>query len=104
MGWRHYPDAGARQGASIRHGEAGMRQSTAHTNPICWSLAAILTGLLLGAPGASATPQEEHQGSQILRELESGKLKCSEAGAADFELVGEHAMGRMFGSPSQHEA
>jgi len=81
-----------------------MRQSTAHTNPICWSLAAILTGLLLGAPGASATPQEEHQGSQILRELESGKLKCSEAGAADFELVGEHAMGRMFGSPSQHEA
>jgi uncharacterized membrane protein len=39
-----------------------------------------------------------------VRELESGKLKCSDASAADFELVGEYVMGRMFGSPSQHEA
>lgn len=69
-----------------------------------WSLAAVLIGVLLGAPAASATPQEEKQGSQILSELESGKLKCSEASASDFELVGEYAMGRMFGSPSQHEA
>jgi Predicted membrane protein (DUF2078). len=69
-----------------------------------WSLAAILISVFLSAPVASATPQEERQGSQILRELESGKLKCSEAGAADFELVGEYAMGRMFGSPSQHQA
>jgi uncharacterized membrane protein len=81
-----------------------MRQSTAHTKPICWSLAAVLIGVLLGAPTASATPQEEHQGSRILRELESGRLHCSEAGAADFELVGEYAMGRMFGSPGRHEA
>jgi uncharacterized membrane protein len=59
----------------------------------------------LGSPRiASATPQEEQQGSQILRELESGKLKCGDASADDFELVGEYAMGRMFGSPSQHEA
>lgn len=69
-----------------------------------WSLAAVLIGVLLSAPAASATPQEEQQGSQILSELESGKLKCSEASASDFELVGEYAMGRMFGSPSQHEA
>lgn len=69
-----------------------------------WSLAAVLIGVLLSAPAASATPQEEKQGSQILSELESGKLKCSEARATDFELVGEYTMGRMFGSPSQHEA
>ena len=69
-----------------------------------WSLAAIIISVFLGAPVASATPQEERQGSQILRELESGKLQCSDASASDFELVGEYAMGRMFGSPSQHEA
>lgn len=68
-----------------------------------WWLAAVLIGILLSAPAASATPQEERRGSQILRELESGKLKCSEAGASDFELVGEYAMGRMFGSPGRHD-
>jgi putative oligomerization/nucleic acid binding protein len=81
-----------------------MSQSTAHTKPIYWSLAAIFISVFLIAPSASATPQEERQGSQILSELESGKLKCGEASASDFELVGEYAMGRMFGSPSQHEA
>jgi hypothetical protein len=81
-----------------------MSQSTAHTKPICWSLAAILICVLLSAPAANATPQEEQQGSQILSELESEKLECGEASASDFELVGEYAMGRMFGSPSQHEA
>jgi hypothetical protein len=63
-----------------------------------------LTVTLAGAGVASATPQEERQGSQILSELESGNLECSEASPSDFELVGEYAMGRMFGSPSQHEA
>ncbi|HWP33301.1 MAG TPA: SHOCT domain-containing protein [Solirubrobacterales bacterium] len=63
-----------------------------------------LTATLAGAGVASANPQEEKQGSQILGELESGKLECGEASPADFELVGEYAMGRMFGSPSQHEA
>jgi hypothetical protein len=63
-----------------------------------------LTATLTGAGVASATPREEKQGSQILGELESGKLECGEASPADFELVGEYAMGRMFGSPSQHEA
>lgn len=68
------------------------------------TLLAVFVTLLLAAPPASATPQEEQQGSRILRELESGKLKCSDASASDFELVGEYAMGRMFGSPAQHEA
>jgi uncharacterized membrane protein len=66
----------------------------------CFALSAVLAS----APAASATPQEERQGLQILSELESGKLKCGEASASDFELVGEYAMGRMFGSPNQHEA
>jgi hypothetical protein len=80
-----------------------MSQGT-HTKPIYWSLAAILVSVLLVAPSANATPREEQQGSQILSELEGGKLECSEANPSDFELVGEYAMGRMFGSPSQHEA
>lgn len=67
-------------------------------------LSAVLVVLLLAAPLASATPQEEQQGSRILQELESGQLKCNDASAADFELVGEYAMGRMFGSSAQHEA
>ena len=81
-----------------------MGQGTAHTKPIYRSLAAILVSVFLIAPSANATPQEERQGSQILGELESGKLECGEADPSDFELVGEYAMGRMFGSPSQHEA
>jgi hypothetical protein len=69
------------------------------------AIACLALAAAVASPGiASATPQEEQQGSQILRELESGKLKCGDASAADFELVGEYAMGRMFGSPSQHEA
>ena len=59
---------------------------------------------LLAASSASATPQEEQHGSRILQELASGQLKCSDASASDFELVGEYAMGRMFGSSAQHEA
>jgi hypothetical protein len=53
-----------------------------------------LIATLAGAEVASATPQEEAQGSQALSELESGTLKCNEASASDFELVGEYAMGR----------
>lgn len=64
----------------------------------------VFVTALVPAGLASATPQEEQQGSRILGELESGKLKCGDAGPADFELVGEYAMGRMFGSPAQHEA
>lgn len=69
-----------------------------------FALGATLIGLLLCAPLASATPQEEQQGSRLLQELESGKLECSDASTSDFELVGEYAMGRMFDSPAQHEA
>jgi hypothetical protein len=65
---------------------------------------AAISMLILAASPVSATPQEERQGSRLLRELESGQLECRGASAADFELVGEYAMGRMFGSPAQHEA
>lgn len=68
-------------------------------------LATIVIGaFLIGGPAAHATPQEEAQGSQILRELESGKLKCGAVSASEFELVGEYAMGRRFASPAEHEA
>lgn len=64
----------------------------------------VFATALVPAGLASATPHEERQGSQILKQLESGRLECSDASASDFELVGEYAMGRMFGSPAQHEA
>ncbi|HET9152512.1 MAG TPA: SHOCT domain-containing protein [Solirubrobacterales bacterium] len=57
---------------------------------------AVVSALVLAASPAGATPQEEQQGSRLLQELEAGQLKCSDAAAADFELVGEYAMGRRF--------
>lgn len=59
---------------------------------------------LTATPALASTAQEEQQGSQILGELERGKLECSAASADDFELVGDYAMGRMLGSTSGHEA
>jgi Short C-terminal domain len=80
------------------------RRATARL-PVLAAFACLALATSLVPSGlASATPQEERQGSQILKELEAGALKCSEATASDFELVGEYAMGRMFGSPAQHEA
>ena len=68
------------------------------------TLPAVFVALLLSAPFAGATPREEQQGSRVVEELRSGKLKCSDASASDFELVGEYVMGRMLGSSAQHEA
>lgn len=81
-----------------------LRRNRAPRSKSAWSSIAVVIGLLVCAPLAGATPREERQGSQILQKLESGRLECSDAGASDFELVGEYAMGRMFGSPAQHEA
>jgi Short C-terminal domain len=52
----------------------------------------------------ASTAQEEARGAKLVREIESGKLRCEQAGGDDFELIGEYAMGRMFASPEQHEA
>lgn len=73
---------------------------------IFWLAAVATAGILaLTATMASASiVQEEQQGSQVLRELERGKLQCKDAGAAEFETVGEYVMGRMLGSASAHEA
>lgn len=66
----------------------------------------LLTSVpLLTSVAASAAPaQVERQGSQVVRELESGKLRCGEASADDFERVGEYVMGRMLGPGSDHAA
>lgn len=82
-----------------------MRWSRAKPRFLTATVACLALTAALASPAvAGATPREEARGSQILDELESGKLRCGEASAADFELVGEYAMGRMFGSPAQHEA
>jgi hypothetical protein len=82
-----------------------MRCGGAKPRSLAAAIACLALTAALSSPGiASGAPREEQQGSQILRELESGKLRCGDASPAEFELVGEYAMGRMFGSPAHHEA
>jgi hypothetical protein len=81
-----------------------MRRATARLPLLAAFACLALATSLVPAGVAGATPREERRGSRILNELEAGTLKCGEASASDFELVGEYAMGRMFGSPAQHEA
>ena len=82
-----------------------MRRATAKPLALVVAFACLVFATSLVPAGlAGATPQEERQGSQILKELEGGALKCSDASASDYDLVGEYAMGRMFGPPAQHEA
>lgn len=82
-----------------------MHRATAKPPALAAAFACLVFATALVPAGlASATPHEERQGSLILKELEGGALKCSDASASDFELVGEYAMGRMFGSPARHEA
>lgn len=69
-------------------------------------LIAILTGALMGI-GASAvwaSASEEHQGEALLHQVQSGQLPCAKVTPAQFELIGEYAMGRMVGSTAAHEA
>lgn len=70
-----------------------------------WLLGVVTVFIALAAaPVANASVEEEQQGARVLRELNNGALKCGEANASDFELVGEYVMGRMLGSPQAHES
>jgi hypothetical protein len=81
------------------------RRGKAKPGPWTATIAWLALSAALVSPGvAGATPQEEQRGSKILRELESGELRCDDARPADFELVGEYAMGRVLGSPARHGA
>jgi hypothetical protein len=67
----------------------------------------VLAATLLAVTTATAfasTSEEEQQGSEILRELESGQVQCGHLSGEDFDRVGDYVMGRMLGSPSSHEA
>lgn len=71
------------------------------------ALALLAAGCLLLTllPGsARATPQEEARGAELLRQIEAGQRECANLSAAEFELIGKYAMGRMFATPRQHEA
>lgn len=60
---------------------------------------------LLALPAlASPVAREEAEGASVLREVERGDRSCSQLSAADFDHVGEYAMGRALGSPALHEA
>jgi hypothetical protein len=71
---------------------------------------ALALGLLVGtgfAPIAGATPSladEEQQGDGLVESIRSGQQRCADLSAADFELIGEHAMGSYLGITTTHEA
>ncbi len=69
------------------------------------ALAALCAAILaLAAVPAAATPAEEQQGRELVESLRAGDLSCSDLSPAQFELVGEYAMGRYFDDPGRHEA
>ena len=74
------------------------------------ALLALAAGLSLGvavAPAMGAAPnlsQEEARGEAIAESLRAGRTPCGEISAAEFELVGESAMGRYLGSETAHAA
>lgn len=74
------------------------------TWPWLLGLAIVVGALNPPSLAGASVGQEEQAGSQVLRELESGKLRCAEASGSDFDHIGEYVMGRMFDSPQGHEA
>lgn len=55
------------------------------------------------APAYGEVADEQREGQQILRLVESGDRHCADLSDADFERVGEYVMGRMAGSTRAHE-
>jgi hypothetical protein len=75
------------------------------TRVVLWAALFTVSSLTLAVSAARAsTAQEEHQGAEVLRELEAGNVQCAKLSDEDFEHVGDYAMGRMLGSTSRHEA
>jgi hypothetical protein len=64
---------------------------------------ASLLAMVLTA-SATGTPNEESQGRHLAESLRSGETRCADLSAADFELIGEYAMGRYLGNPQVHAA
>ena len=73
-----------------------------------WTLAVLVCSAAMLALGASVAAAsiagEEREGAVLLAAVESGERECASLEAADFELIGDYAMGRMVGSTSAHES
>ncbi len=67
--------------------------------------AAIALSLCVAAaPAAASTGSEERQGAALVKMLNSGKRSCKSLAPADFERIGEYAMGLNFIGSDQHAA
>ena len=59
--------------------------------------------LLVGVPVAAADSTET-RGQALLQAVDGGQRSCTDLTPADFEAIGEFAMGRMLGSAQAHES
>ncbi|HEX8751937.1 MAG TPA: hypothetical protein VF731_00850 [Solirubrobacterales bacterium] len=67
-------------------------------------VAALALVLSPALPASAAIAREEADGARVLKQIESGELRCGTVSATQFDHVGEYAMGRALGSPARHEA
>ena len=75
------------------------------TRPTLAVLALALIWPALGAATAlAAGSAEEQRGADLLTAVERGETDCAELDSADFDAIGEFAMGRMLGGSQAHEA
>lgn len=81
-----------------------MKEQGAYRNFWLLGLATVFVTLAAAPVASASVEKEEQQGARVLSELNAGSLRCSEAGASEFEHVGEYVMGRMMGSPEAHES
>lgn len=71
------------------------------------ALAAALTLCISSPPASVAAPtltQEERHGEAIAEAVRAGETRCADLSAAEFELIGEYAMGHYLGSVATHSA
>ena len=66
-------------------------------------LAVLIVSIGLSSTSYASTASEERAGARILGSVENGQRSCGELPVADFEKVGDYAMGRMVGSTRAHE-
>ena len=67
-------------------------------------LLALLSAAVMAPPAFAALGDEVTAGAGIARQLQAGSATCATLSDADFEHLGEYAMGRWVGAPSSHAA
>lgn len=67
-------------------------------------IAAVGVLALFSVASAGAAESVEQRGQALLQAVDNGQRNCADVSAADFEAIGEFAMGRMLGSPQAHES